>query len=155
MSLFDRRKSCVDASPRQPMRHESKNSYSRTVATASFASFIFHPSFLSLFAHSFSSFPLSFFLSIFFSFSKAIRDLDEKRSIHCPLANFSKLLGSEKGIGKNGRVRQKGLEIDCEAQFLCFSSRFLLVVWWIYDNIYVPSVFTYSLLISEASTDWI
>lgn len=147
-----------DASPRQPMRHESKNSYSRTVATASFAFFYFSPlnPFVSLPLRAFFFFFFSLFLSLyFFSFSKAIRDLDEKRSIHCPLANFSKLLGSEKGIGRNGRVRQKGLEIDCEAQFLCFSSRFLLVVWWIYDNIYVPSVFTYSLLISEASTDWI
>lgn len=95
-----------DANPRQPMRHESKNSHSRTVATASFIFFYFLPLFVSLLlrAFFFFFFPLSF--SLYFSLfplKRYSRDPDEKRSIHCPLANFSKLLGSEKGIARGGR----------------------------------------------------
>lgn len=158
MSLFDRRKSCVDASPRQPMRHESKNSYSRTVATASFAFFYFSPLnlFVSLPLRAFFFFFSSLFLSLYFFFLLKSHSWPRReKEYSLSTRELLEAFGSEKGIGRNGRVRQKGLEIDCEAQFLCFSSRFLLVVWWIYDNIYVPSVFTYSLLISEASTDWI
>lgn len=59
-----------DASPRQPMRHESKNSYSRTVATASFAFFYFSPlnPFVSLPLRAFFFFFFSLFLSLYFFF---------------------------------------------------------------------------------------
>lgn len=113
------------------MRHEWKNSHSRTVAIASFAFFYFLN-------------PSSCFLSLF-SFSFSIFSPSQRNHSKWPRREKKHSLSTRElleafGI-ERGAVRQ-------EAVSLLF---FELVVWWIYDNVYVPS----RLLTSWPFTDWV